>query len=350
MTETKEILRTLTSAPGVSGTERGTAEQIAELMKPYAREIRTGPLGDLICTLAPGKEKSVMLVAHMDKIGLVVTSIDEKSGMLRFAKCGGTDIRTLTASRVKVYGKRTLDGVVISVPPHLAKTGTDRKAVPAEESAVDCGLPYEEISRIVSVGDRIEVRLPFSELSEETVSSPYIDNTAGCAAVILAAKLLSEKELPCTVHAVFSTREEVGKAGAMTTAFALQPDEALVADVGFARQHDVSSVQATPAGSGAQIGYAPAVPKEMSETLKAVAEKNGIPYTTVVSCRNGGRTTGTDADVVSTAGQGVKTGIVTIPLKYMHTPVETVVLSDIEAAARLMAAFVLREGADENDV
>lgn len=336
--ETTEILRRIAIAPGVSGTESATADAIEKIMKPLSDNIRRDALGNLICEINPGKEKSIMLIAHMDKIGLSVTGIDKKSGFLRVAKCGGTDIRTLSAARVKVYGKKTLDGVVISVPPHLADKKTDNTATPIDKTAVDCGLPYEEIIELVSAGDRIEIRLPFTPLLGTKVTSPYIDDTAGCTAIIKAVEEIKDKDIPYTVYAVFSTREEVGKQGAKTAAFGVEPDEAIVTDVSFAVQKGVGEEEGAPLGSGAMIGYAALLQKSMSDELKAAAKNKNIPFTTEVM----GRTTGTDADVVTVTKKGVVTGLVSIPIRYMHTPVETVDIKDIEAVASVMAEYIMR--------
>ncbi|MBQ6066074.1 MAG: M20/M25/M40 family metallo-hydrolase [Clostridia bacterium] len=337
---TVDILRTICGAPGVSGTERATAGAIETILREYTDDVRTDALGNLIGTVNPGKEKSVVLTAHMDKIGLAVTAIDEKSGFLRLTRCGGTDLRVMAAARVKVYGKRTLDGVIISTPPHLADKADRKKAAPIDRSAVDCGLPYEEIKEIVSVGDRIELRLPFTELLNGRATSPFLDNSAGCTAVLKALEKLAGKDFPYTVHAVFATREEVGKQGAQTALFGLEPDEALVTDVSFAAGYGVSEEQGAKLGSGAMIACSPILQKEVSDTLKALAEKNGIPHTIEVL----GRHTGTDADVATITGAGVKTGLISIPLKNMHTSAELAQLSDIEAVADLMAAYVTREG------
>ena len=338
--ETIEILKTICGAPGVSGTEATTADAIRTILKNYTDDIRTDALGNLIGTVNPGKEKSIVLTAHMDKIGLAVTGIDEKSGFLRVTRCGGTDLRVMAAARVKVYGKRTLDGVIISTPPHLSNQADRKKVTPIEKVAVDCGLPYEEIKEIVSPGDRIELRLPFTELANGRAASPFMDNSAGCTAVLRALEQLAGKEYPYTVHAVFATREEVGKQGAQTALFGLAPDEALVTDVSFAVGHGVAETQGSPQGSGAMIAWSPILQRDLSDTLMAQAEKHGIPHTVEVLDRH----TGTDADVAVTVGAGVKTGLISIPLKNMHTAAELVQISDIEAVADLMAAYVMREG------
>ena len=339
--ETIEILRAVCGAPGVSGTEKTTAAAIETILKNFTDDIRTDALGNLIGTVNPGKEKSVVLTAHMDKIGLAVTGIDEKSGFLRITRVGGTDLRVMAAARVKVYGKRTLDGVIISTPPHLADKSSANKVTPIDKLAVDCGLTYEEIKELVGVGDRVELRLPFTELANGKATSPFMDNSAGCAAVLKALEKLAGKDYPYTVHAVFATREEVGKQGAQTALFRLAPDEALVTDVSFASAPGVPEESSAKQGSGAMIGCSPILQRDMTDALKALAEEKGIPYTVEVL---GGRSTGTDADVAVISGAGVRTGLLSIPLKNMHTAAELVKISDIEAVADLMAAYVTREG------
>lgn len=332
---TVAILKAVCGAPGVSGAEQSTAAAIETILRNYTDDVRTDALGNLIGTVNPGREKSLVLTAHMDKIGLAVTGIDEKSGFLRVARCGGVDARVMAAARVKVYGKQTLDGVVISTPPHLADKAKLNQVTPVERLAIDCGLPYGEIREIVSVGDRAELRLPFTELAGGKVTSPFLDNAAGCTAVLKALEKIAGQDGPFTVHAVFATREEVGKQGAKTALFGLSPEEALVTDVSFARAPGVPEENSAPQGSGVMIGCSPILQKSMTDALKALAEKKGIPYTVEVL----GRSTGTDADVAVTTGAGVKTGLLSIPLKNMHTAAEMVQISDIEAVADLMAAY-----------
>ena len=337
---TIDILKAVCGAPGVSGAEGDTAAVIASFLKEFTNDVRTDALGNLIATINPGREKSVVLTAHMDKIGLAVTGVDEKSGFLRIARVGGADLRVMAAARVRVYGKKTLDGVVISTPPHLADKSSVNKVTPIDKLAVDCGLPYEEIKELVSVGDRMELRLPFAELANGKATSPFMDNSAGCTAVLKAMEKIAGSDCPCTVHAVFATREEVGKQGAKTALFGLAPDEALVTDVSFAAAPGVPEECSAKQGSGAMIGCSPILQKDMTNALKALAKKKGIPYTVEVL----GRSTGTDADVAVISGAGVRTGLLSIPLKNMHTAAELVKISDIEAVADLMAAYVLREG------
>lgn len=339
--ETKEILKRICAAPGVSGAEFTTASVIKEIVSEFTDVIVTDALGNLKAVVNPDGKKGVVLFAHMDKIGLVVTGIDRESGFLRIFPAGGVDARTAAAQRVKVYGKKTLDGVIISTPPHLAKPGSDKRAVPVDELAIDCGLPYEEISEIVSPGDRAELRNGFYELKNGLCCSEFIDNSAGCTVILKTLEYLRGKAPDMRIECVFSTREEVGKGGALTAAFASDAQDAVVFDVSFASAPGVPADKSAPLGSGAMIGCSPILQKEAFDLCVRTAEEEKIPYTVEVS----GRSTGTDADVAVTAGAGKRTALISIPLKNMHTPVETVDTGDIEACARLAAAYIERRNA-----
>lgn len=339
--ETKEILKKICAAPGVSGAEYATAAVIKEIISEYTDITETDALGNLKATLNPDGKKGVILFAHMDKIGLVITGIDKESGFLRVFPAGGVDARTAAAQRVKVYGKKTLDGVIISTPPHLAKPGSEKKAVPVDGLAVDCGLPYEEISEIVSAGDRAELRNGFFELKNGVCCSEFIDNSAGCTVIIKTLEYLKNKAPDTRIECVFSTREEVGKGGALTAAFSSKAEDAIVFDVSFASAPGVAAEKSAPLGSGAMIGCSPILQKDAFDMCVKTAKAENIPFTVEIS----GRSTGTDADVAVTAGAGKRTALISVPLKNMHTPVETVDINDIEACARLAAAYIERRNA-----
>ncbi len=339
--DTKEILKKICAAPGVSGAEHATAAVIKEIVSEYTDDITADALGNLKATVNPQSKNGVILFAHMDKIGLVITGIDKETGFLRIYPAGGVDARTAPAQRVKVYGKKTLDGVIISTPPHLARPGSERKAVPADELAVDCGLPYEEISQIVAEGDRAEIRNGFFELKNNVCCSEFIDDSAGCTVIIKTLEYLKDKAPDARIECVFSTREEVGKGGALTAAFQSDAADALVFDVSFASAPGVPAEKSAPLGSGAMIGCSPILQKDAFDLCGDTAKAENIPFTVEVS----GRSTGTDADVAVTAGAGKRTVLISVPLKNMHTPVETADINDIEACARLAAAYIERRTA-----
>ena len=329
--ETIEILTRLCEASYEAVPTSETHKAIIEIMEPLCEKITTDNLGNIICTVKSEGKKHVVLSAHADKIGMVVTGIDKATGMLKCAKSGGVDNRTLAASRVKVTGKKTLKGCVTSTPPHLTKG--DRTAVPPiEELYIDCGLGYDEISEIVAVGDRVEYYSPVDALLGGRYTGAYMDNCAGCTAVIKACERLLSEGTENKITAIFTTREETGKGGAIASFTALQPDYAFITDVSFGKAPGIPPEMSAPLGSGGMICISPILQREISGYLIETAEKNGVPYTVEVM----GSRTMTDSDVAVTSGNGIKTGLVSVPLTNMHTPVETLDIKDVESVASIL--------------
>jgi len=330
----KEILNILCPAPSVSGDEKGAEKALEECLKDTGLTLKTDALGNFIAVMNPEGFPGIMLEAHLDKIGFIITAVDEKTGFLRIDRAGGADARVCPAQRVTVYGKRALPGVIISTPPHLAKEG--KKVTPVNELAIDCGLCYDDIKDLVFPGDRAMIRAGVYEMGENIVCAPYLDDSAGVAALIKAAEILKDSGVSKKVELVFSSREEVGGMGAKTAAFSSDSEYAVAVDVSFARAPGIKDEEAAPLGSGAMIGSSPVLQKKVTDMLKAAAEENDIPYTVEVL----GRSTGTDADDIVVSKAGKLTGLVSIPIRNMHTPVETADIRDIEAAAKLLAEFV----------
>lgn len=325
-----EILKSICEASYQNAYESETHTVIKKLMAELTDEIRSDALGNIICTVNKDGEGDTVFSAHMDKIAMLVTGIDKKTGMLKIDRSGSVDIRVLPASRVKVLGKKELTGCITSTPPHLTK-GDKNTALPISELYVDCGLSFEEISEIVSLGDRIEYLCPVEKLLGDRASGAYMDNAAGCTAVILACEMLKKSGINKKVTAVFTTREETGKGGAQASFTALQPERALITDVSFGTAPGVPRECSSPLSSGTMICISPILQKDVSDMLISVAKKNNIPYTVEVM----GARTMTDSDVAVTAGNGILTGLVSVPLINMHTPVETLDMKDIEAVAEI---------------
>lgn len=328
---TKEILTKIceSSYEAVDGSE--THKAIIEAMTPVSEEIYVDNLGSIICHINKEGRKHVVLTAHADKIAMVVTAIDKNTGMLKVAKSGGIDMRTLAASRVKVVGKKIIKGCVTSTPPHLTKG--DRTAAPSiDDLYIDCGLSYEEISELVSIGDRVEYDSSVTALLGGRLTGAYMDNSAGCAAVIKACEKLCENSGGNRITAVFTTREETGKGGAIASFTRLQPDFAFVTDVSFGAAPGIPKEMSSPVGSGGMICISPILQREVASYLVKTAEENNILYTTEVMA---GRTM-TDSDVIVNSGTGIKTGLVSIPLLNMHTPVESLDIKDVDAVADIL--------------
>ncbi len=336
----RKITELLTKGAGVSGNCH-TMTKAKELLREYA-EVRTDALGSIIGTVGEGKTH-IMLDAHLDRIGLIVTAIDE-SGFLRVDKCGGCDVRVLAAAEVTVWGKEPIFGVITSTPPHLAKAEDASKAPSFDNIYVDTGLSYEKISRIVSVGDRITIDSPVRSLIGNRITGAALDDRIGMVALIRVLDIIKEKQPAVKVSVLFSVQEETTEAGGKTGAFGISPDEAIVVDVSFSTAPGVSEQEAGKLGEGGMICISPSLSHKMSQELIALANKNGIKYQTEICSSQ----TGTNADVISVSKEGIKTGLVSIPLRNMHTQAELADLDDVEAVAQIIAAYIIKKGEEIN--
>lgn len=332
--ELYELLSALCAAPGVSGAEAPAAETARFLLQPLG-DCRVTPLGSLLCRLPAKKEglPRVMLTAHLDQIGLMVTRVTEK-GFLKAAPCGGLDGRSLAGARVTVQtASGPLPGVVCAVPPHLAD---GKKTLPkADESAVDVGLSGERAAELVRCGDRVTLDGPLTRLLADRVCGASLDDRAGCAAVIRAAELLRDRGGAELVVALV-TQEEINSSGAATAAFSTAPDCAVAVDVTVGLAPDERPEQCGVMGGGPMVGFAPILDRRLSKRFVELAGREGIPCQYEVMTGK----TGTDCDAIAPARAGIPTALISIPLRFMHTPSEVASLSDIENAARLIAAGV----------
>ena len=339
MNQLQEMLFRLCSAPGAAGREDGAAQVAAEMLS-FIPNVKIDTLGSVVATFGnPESKRHILLDAHLDQIGMLVTSVDE-NGFLKVARDGGMDRRVLPGSRVVVYGKETLNGIVCCLPPHLTDGGEDH--VPdITEMAVDVGLTKEEANELVQPGDVVLLPGEPRRLLGSRVTGAALDDRAGCAALIRCAQLLQETTLSCRVTVLLSTREEVGSQGAETAAFREEPDMAIAVDVSFADQPGVPVHKCGKLSEGPMIGVSPVLDKNITETLKRLAKENEIPFQLEVM----GGTTGTNADEINVTRGGVPCGLVSIPQRNMHTPAEICDLKDIENVARLLAAFIREVGA-----
>lgn len=334
MEECKQLIFGLCAEPGTPGDEQAAAQFAAQALRECG-ETRIDAMGNVICEMGRRDAKEhILLDAHLDQIGLVVTGIEEH-GFLRIAKTGGVDRRVLPGSVVKVYGREVLQGVVCCMPPHLLEKGED-KIPDVDKLYIDAGLTREEAKRLVSPGDRaVFCTVPRALLGTRMTSSA-LDDRAGCAALIQCARLLKGRELDCALTILLSGREEVGGQGAATAAFAAAPTQAIMVDVSFAEQPGVAPEKGGKLGGGAMIGFAPILHRDMCRALVQLAKRDNIPFTYEVM----GGTTGTNTDQVAVSRAGVRCGLLSIPLRYMHTPAEVIDLQDVDATARLLAAYV----------
>jgi endoglucanase len=281
-----------------------------------------------------------MLAAHMDEIGLLVKQIDE--GLLRITNVGGIDLRVLPGLEVVVHGRRDLPGVVGMRPPHVLPADERDKPVPPDKLFVDVGLPEESVREIVRVGDAISFRRDLLELKNNLVAGKALDNRTSTAAVTLALEQLRGTDHAWDVIAVATVQEEVGLFGAITSAYGVAPDAAVAVDVTFGQQHGVSNSDAFPMGKGVTIGVGPNFHPQLVDRLTSTAKEHEVP----MSIEPAPGRSGTDAWAIQVSREGVPTALISIPVRYMHQPVETVAVKDVERAGRLLATFAAGLAAD----
>lgn len=334
----ENLLTQLCSCYTVSGSELENISLIKELL-PQNADVESDHNGNIIVTIGNKDSNDVILLdAHNDRIGFVVTYIDDK-GFIKVANCGGIDRRVLLGSEVTILGKKTLRGIVCCLPPHLSDGGED-KAPKADLIYIDTGLTKQQVMQYVSLGDKIAVYAKPKKLLDTRFSASGLDNKAGVAALIKTAHLLSKQNIKSCVKILFSSQEETGFLGSRTAGFALAPNCSIVVDVSFASQPGVAEDKCGVMSKGPMIGTAPILDKTMFKEIKVIAEKNNIPYQTEVM--NG--TTGTNADAITTTKSGVKTALVSIPLKNMHTQAEVIDTQDIENTAKLISLYIAERG------
>jgi len=342
--DTIELLRDLSLASGVSGCEEKVQAIVRRALEPYAGALHTDALGNLIA-LKKGKHtdgvstRAIMLAAHADEIGLMVKGLEK--GFIRFSRVGGIDVRTLLGQEVVVHGLGPLPGIVGSRPPHVTSPEEREKIVGLDDLFIDVGMSQERLSEMVHVGDFITMRRDFLELAGGRVSGKAFDDRAGVVAVVECMEALSTMDHQWDVYAVATSQEEVGLRGAVVSAYGIAPDVAIAVDVGFGTQPGVDETESIALDAGPAIARGPNIHPLMYEQLVATAKRYEVPYQTEVIA---GRS-GTDAWAIQVAREGIPCGLLSVPLRYMHTSVETVCAKDMCRTARLMALFIA--GLDE---
>jgi endoglucanase len=276
--------------------------------------------------------RKVVLDAHLDEVGLAITGAEE--GFLSFRAVGGIDPRMLPNREVTILTEPPLFGLIAVLPPHVQKPGDSNKSLPLADLRIDAGLTQEEGEKLV--GTFAVPRGQFRELLGSRVSGKALDDRAGFLTLLRTAELLQEVPLDCDLYLLGSSREETNGGGALVEAYAIQPDCFVAVDVTHARTPDGPKHETFPAGKGTVIGIGPNITRWMSDRLVAKAKANDIPWSPEVMAGH----SGTNAWGVQTAREGIPTAVVSLPLKYMHTPVETLDLDDLESSAQLLAHFV----------
>jgi putative aminopeptidase FrvX len=336
-----EFLHRLLTAAGPSGNEAAAARVWREACSGFAHEVRTDHVGSSLARVAgTGGGPTLAVIGHIDEIGLHVSHIDDE-GYLKFGQVGGWDVSVLIGQRVRIQTRGgPVTGVIARKPIHLLGDEERKKVPEVKELHIDVGAKgAEEAGQLVRIGDVAVIDVGPFELRHDRLVSRALDNRVGCYVAAEAARLVAaEGGAPGDVVALAVAQEETSFAGARTSAFAVNPDVAIVVDLTFATDQpgvELGALTKHPLGSGPVVARGTTLHPRVFELLYDTAEREGIPFT----LESLGRSTGTDADAVHLSRAGIPTGLVSVPCRYMHSPVEMVALEDVTAAARLIAAF-----------
>jgi len=335
--ELYETLCRLCGQAGPSGFESPVAQTAKELLEPLMDEVFIDRLGSVIGVRRCGKAnaKRLLLDAHLDEIGLIVTGIEE--GFLRFASIGGVDPRMLPDRELTILAKpQSLFGVVACLPPHI-QTAEDRNKAPTiDQLRVDIGMTQAQAEKAVPIGTPMVYRESLSRLAGNQVTGKSLDDRSCFTVLLRTAQLLKDIPLDVDLYIMGSVREEVGGSGAVVGTNAVNPDWCVAVDVTFARTPGISEDEApNKLYGGPAIGMGPNMTWSLTDRMVSKAKELEIPYQLEVMPGS----TGTNGWGMQTCLEGIPTSVVSLPLKYMHSPIEIVALEDMENTAKLLSSF-----------
>ncbi len=350
MNDILPFLKSIISVAGLSGFEAPVADLISAKWIPLVDELTRSRLGSIHglkrgvgSTDAKISRPSVLISTHMDAIGLMVSHIS--AGFLHIVNIGGIDARVLPGTPVIVHASKTdedLYGVIVMPPANLLPDDKSKGVIGIPYLLVETGFTPKEVEKRVNIGDRISFGTEPVEMTGGYISGHTLDNRASVAALTICLEELKNKSHVWDVWAVASIQEEVTLAGAMTSAFQIRPTIAVVVDVTFGKGTGSSGYGTFPIGKGVTLGVGPSMHPFLHKRMKEVAERVEIP----VKDEAMPEYSSTDADAIQLTAEGIPTMVISIPERYMHTPVELVALKDIQRTGRLLAEFIASLEAD----
>lgn len=337
---TQTRLERLSALNGPSGSEDSVREFLIEELKSLCDEVYTDAMGNLIAVKHCGKSgaKKLLLDAHMDEIGFIVTGIE--NGFLRFAPLGGIDARILPAEKVRVLAEEAIPGVIDTMPPHALKAEDMEKPVPMDDLVIDTGMTQQEAEARIPLGTAVVFDIQPTRLQNGRIAGKCFDDRACVEIILRTLEAIRNDALELDIYCMFSTQEELGMRGASAGVYGIEPDAALVLDVTHAKTPDAQGIALMELGGGPAIGVGPNMSRKLTERLIQIAEEENIPYQLEVMSGS----SGTNAWPIQIARGGVCTGVLSLPLRYMHTPNEVIDMADVDATVRLVTAFVRKLG------
>jgi endoglucanase len=349
MTDILPFLKSLISVSGLSGYETPVANLITEKWRPLVDEISVSRVGSLhglkkgtstSLSTSSGRDPrpSLMIATHMDAIGMRISSMVD--GFLHITNVGGIDVRVLPGAEVTVHASGSneeLPAVIVMPPAKFLPESAGTGAVGIEHLLVDTGLLPREVEKKVRVGDLVSFANEPFELAGDVISGHSVDNRASVAALTVCLQELQNRLHAWDVWAVATVQEEVNLLGAYSSAFALRPQVAIVIDGTFGKGPGANDWQSFPMGKGVGFGIGANMHPFLHGKLKDLADQLEIPWFLDVMPTH----SGTDAFAVQITAEGIPTALVEFPIRYMHTPVESIMLKDVQRAGRLLAEFVM---------
>jgi putative aminopeptidase FrvX len=347
-----ELLTRFSQTHGTSGYEDDVRTLFVREIKKFVDDIEITSLGCVIGIKRAAKVRGVhnnpaprvMIEAHMDEIGLIVTGIED--GFIRFDEIGSIDARVLPSQNVLVHGRKTLQGVIGMRPPHVIPPDQRKSAIPLQELFIDVGLSDARVRELVSIGDFITPDRAVVPLQNNFYAGKAFDDRSSLVALLEVMRQLQNVKHAWDVYVVANVNEEDGPVylGASTSAFKIRPNIAVCLDVTHAQQPNLTSEELSILGGGPCIARGANVHPFVFEKLQQAATREAIPHQLTVY----GGDTQTNAWMMQVAGEGIPTGLVEIPLRYMHTSVETLQLDDVAHAAELLREFIVSLTLEDN--
>lgn len=342
--ESKELLKKLCEGIGVSAYEDSIFNHITEAFQNLTDEIQIDNLGNIVAK-RNGQENTnkikIMLAAHMDEIGLMVKDIDE-NGFVKVTSIGGIDPRTLLAQEIIIHGRQDVFGVIGAKPPHLSDQSERSKAFKMEDLTIDIGLTKEDAEKIIEIGDIITIKRDFIELKNNVVAGKALDDRAGIVTMYECAKELLKLKHEADVYFVSTVQEEVGVRGATTSTFKIDPDIGIAIDVGFGATPELPEEDVISMGKGAGITLGGNIHPTLRKHLIEIANEYNISFQHEITPG----LTGTDGRAMIITKCGIPTLVISLPLRYMHTSVETIDMNDVKTCAQLLARFIASISSD----
>jgi len=326
-----ELLKQLCETPGLPGAEEPVKEIVISNLSKFTQEITEDPLGNVIAHI-PGNGPRLVMDAHMDEVGFMVNHIDQR-GFLRLTPLGGVDQRVFYGQRLVIWGKKPLVGMVAAIPPHISRNSSDKEVPEVEDCVIDLGLSEEKVKDQVKIGDVVSYYSPFEE-TEDAIISKAIDDRVGLFVMLEA--LSRKPNLACDLYVTASVQEEVGLRGARVIVPVYEPDFVLALEgtVSMDFPGTPEHKKLARVGKGPEIRLSDrflVANRPFSFFITDLAEKNGLPYQVTVK-----KAGSTNATAMQVTGKGSRAAVISVPVRYLHSPSNLAFKSDIESTINLV--------------